>query len=62
MVRAAAAAGAPAGTVNIVVGKSVIQTLTLTPTTSTNAKYVYSDATFTLTPQPGGSAYSCNSS
>jgi FKBP-type peptidyl-prolyl cis-trans isomerase len=35
----------------------VIQTLTLSPTTSTSAKFAYSDATYTLTPQPGGSAY-----
>ena len=35
----------------------MIQTLTLSPTTSTNARYAFSDATDTLTPQPGGAAY-----
>lgn len=55
-VRANASAGAPTGTVNIVSQGNVIQTLTLSPTTSTNAKYAYSQATYTLTPQPGGTA------
>ena len=49
-VRAAAAAGSPEGTVNIIDHGKVIQTLTLSPTTSTNARYAFSEATFTLTP------------
>ena len=56
-VRAAAALGSPEGTVNITDHGSVIQTLTLSPTTSTNAKYAFSEASVTLTPQPGGGAY-----
>ena len=56
-VRAAAAAGSPVGTVNIIDHGQVIQTLTLAPTTSMNARFALSDATFTLTQQPGGSAY-----
>jgi hypothetical protein len=55
-VRAPAAAGSPQGTVNITDHGKVIQTLTLTPTTSTNARYAYSEATYTLVQQPGGSA------
>ena len=56
-VRAPAAGGSPAGTVNIVDRGAVLQTLTLAPTTSQNAKFAYSDATYTLTQPPGGSAY-----
>lgn len=56
-VRAAAAAGAPAGTVNIIDRRNVLRTLTLSPTTSTDAKYAFSNATFSLTQTPGGSAY-----
>jgi hypothetical protein len=56
-VRAAAAAGSPEGTVNIIDHGQVIQTLTLSPTTSMNAKFALSDATFTLIQQPGGSTY-----
>ncbi|MDR3635281.1 MAG: FKBP-type peptidyl-prolyl cis-trans isomerase [Isosphaeraceae bacterium] len=56
-VRAAAAAGSPAGTVNIVDHGQVVQTLVLSPTTSTNGKYAFSSATATLTQQPGASAY-----
>jgi peptidylprolyl isomerase len=56
-VRSAAAAGAPEGTVNIIDHGTVIQTLTLSPTTSTSPKFAFSDATYTLTPPPGGSAY-----
>jgi hypothetical protein len=55
-VRAPAAAGAPQGTVNITDHGQVLQTLTLSPTASTNTKYAYSQATYTLIPQPGGGA------
>jgi FKBP-type peptidyl-prolyl cis-trans isomerase FkpA len=56
-VRAAASAGSPQGTVNIVDHGNVIESLTLSPTTTTSAKSATSDATATLTQQPGGSAY-----
>ena len=56
-VRSAATAGSPAGTVNIIDHGVVIQTLTLSPTTSPSPRYAYSDATYTLRQQPGGSAY-----
>jgi peptidylprolyl isomerase len=56
-VRAAASAGSPEGTVNLMDHGQVIQTLTLTPMTSTNARFAFSEATYTLTQQPGGSAY-----
>jgi len=56
-VRAAAAAGSPQGTANIVDHGTVVHTLTLSPTTSTNASLAFSEATYTLTPQPGGGAY-----
>ena len=56
-VRAAAAAGSPAGTVDISDHGAVIETLTLSPTPSPNARYAYSDATVTLTQPPGGAAY-----
>jgi FKBP-type peptidyl-prolyl cis-trans isomerase FkpA len=56
-VRGAAAAGSPQGTVNIIDHGNVIQSLTLVPTTSTTAKFAFSDATVTLYPQPGGAAY-----
>ncbi len=56
-VRAPASAGSPQGTVNLVDHGTVIQTLTLTPTTSTSARSAVSEATDTLTPQPGGNAY-----
>ena len=56
-VRTAAAAGAPTGTIELLEKKSSIQSgVTLTPTTSTNPKYAISVATYTITPQPGGSA------
>ncbi len=55
MVRGAAAKGAPQGTVNLVDHGKVIQTLTLSPS-STSGKYAYSTASYTLTPQPGGNA------
>lgn len=56
-VRAAATAGSPQGTVEITDHGTVIQTLTLSPTTSTSARYASSEATYTLTPEPGGNAY-----
>jgi hypothetical protein len=56
-VRATAAAGSPAGTVNIIDHGNVIQTLTLSPAASSNARYATSEASYTLTPEPGGSAY-----
>ena len=56
-VRAAAAAGSPTGTVEILDHGQVIQTLTLSPATPTNAKSAVSEATATLTPSPGGGAY-----
>ena len=56
-VRAAASAGSPAGTVNITDHGKVIQTLTLSPATSSGAKYAFSTATATLTQPPGGDAY-----
>ncbi len=55
-VRAPAAAGSPAGTVNIIDHGTVIQTLTLSPTTS-SGRYAYSEATVALGAQPGGGAY-----
>ena len=42
---------------NITDHGALIQTLTLSPTTSTNARYAYSEATYTLTQPPGGSAF-----
>ena len=56
-VRSAATAGSPEGTVNIIDHGVVIQTLTLSPTTSPSPRYAFSDATYTLKQQPGGSAY-----
>src|SRR4051794_14309274 len=56
-VRGAAAAGSPTGTVNILDHGQVIQTLTLSPTASTNARYAVSQATGTLTLPPGGGSY-----
>jgi FlaG/FlaF family flagellin (archaellin) len=56
-VRAPAAAGSPTGSVSIADMNGVFQTLALMPTNSTNRKFAYSVASFTLTPQPGGSAY-----
>jgi len=55
-VRAAASQGSPQGTVNLVDHGKIIQTLTLTPMTSTNAKFAYSSASYTLAPKPGGDA------
>jgi hypothetical protein len=56
-VRAPVAAGSPAGTVNIIDRGNVIETITLSPTTSTNPKYAFSEGAITLTQPPGGSAY-----
>ena len=53
----AAAAGSPEGTVSIVDHGTVIGTPTLTPTTSSSPRYAFSEATYTLTQPPGGSAY-----
>ena len=55
-VRGAAALGSPQGTVNLIDHGTVIQTLTLSPA-STHGGHAYSTASYTLTPQPGGSAY-----
>jgi FKBP-type peptidyl-prolyl isomerase-like protein/Big-like domain-containing protein len=56
-VRAAAKAGSPEGTVSIIDHGAVIQSLTLSPSTSPNARFAFSDATYTLTQQPGGTPY-----
>ena len=56
-VQAAAAAGSPTGTVEILDHGQVIETLTLSPATATNARSAVSEATATLTPSPGGGAY-----
>lgn len=56
-VRAAAAAGAPAGTVNLVDHGVVFGTAPLAAATSTNAKFAVSEGTFTETPVVGGTAY-----
>ena len=53
IVRAAARAGSPQGTVNIIDHGVVIQTLPLSPTTSTSARYAFSEATYTLRESPG---------
>jgi peptidylprolyl isomerase len=54
-VKGPASAGSPTGTVEFVENGSVIQTLTLAPTT-TAGKNAMSQVTYTLTPQPGGPA------
>ncbi len=56
-VRAPAAAGSPSGTVAIVDHGTVLGTLPLSPTSSTNARYAYSQVTATLTQPPGDGAY-----
>ncbi len=56
-VRGPAAAGSPQGTVNISDHGSVIGSATLVPSTSANARFATSTATYTMTPQPGGAAY-----
>jgi len=55
-VRAPAAAGSPVGTVNLTSHGNLIQTLTLSPTTSANRRFAVSEATYTVTSQPGGAA------
>lgn len=55
-VRAAAAAGAPTGTVQILDHGQLVETLTLSPS-ATTGKLATSEATDTLTPAPGGGAY-----
>lgn len=55
-VRAPAAAGSPVGFVNITAHGKVIDTLTLSPTTSANPRFAVSEATMTVTSEPGGSA------
>ena len=56
-VRASANVGSPEGTVDIIDHGAVIQALTLSPTTSTHARYAFSEATFKLIQPPGGAAY-----
>ncbi len=56
-VRAAASAGAPEGTVNIIDHGTVIRTLTLSPTSSTGSRSASSEARVTLTQPPGDAAY-----
>jgi hypothetical protein len=56
-VRAAAAAGSPAGTVELLDHGAVIRTLTLSPEPTTTARYAFSGASYTLTQLPGASAY-----
>jgi hypothetical protein len=56
-VRAAARAGSPSGTVNILDHGQVIQTLTLSPSPSTAGRFATGEATATLTQAPGGPAY-----
>lgn len=55
-VRTSAAAGSPQGTVDIIEHGAVIQTIPVSPTTLTNSRYAYSDATYTLAAPPGGEA------
>lgn len=56
-VRSSAAAGAAAGTVNIVDHGTVLGTATLTPATSTNPRQAVSQATYTLMQPPGNVGY-----
>jgi FKBP-type peptidyl-prolyl cis-trans isomerase FkpA len=56
-VRAAARAGSPSGTVNILDHGQVIQTLTLSPSASTPGRFATGEAMATLTQPPGGAAY-----
>jgi FKBP-type peptidyl-prolyl cis-trans isomerase/Bacterial Ig-like domain (group 3) len=56
-VQAAASAGSPTGTVEILDHGQLIDTLTLSPATAKNARSAASEATATLTPSPGGGAY-----
>jgi hypothetical protein len=50
-------AGSPTGTVEIVDHGSVLGTIALVPTISTNSKYAYSEATAVMTQPPGSAAY-----
>jgi hypothetical protein len=56
-VRAPNSSGSPQGTVKILDHGSVIQTLTLAPSTASGGKYASSQATLTLSSEPGGPAY-----
>ena len=56
-VRSTAAAGAPKGTVNIVDHGTVLGTVTLSPTVSSNPRQALSQATFTLPQPPGNVGY-----
>ncbi len=56
-VRAAASAGSPTGSVELIDQGQVLQTLTLSPTTSTSARYAVSGASLTLTQPPGGPSF-----
>ena len=56
-VRASATSGSPQGTVELVDRGTVFQTLTLVPEPSTNARFAYSDATYTFSAEPGGGAF-----
>jgi hypothetical protein len=55
-VRAPAAAGSPTGTVSLLERGVLIQTLTLSPELSNDARFAYSFASYTVTPEPGGAA------
>ena len=55
-VRAPASAGSPSGTVELVDHGNGVGSATLSPT-ATTGKFAYSQATGTVTPQPGGPAY-----
>jgi hypothetical protein len=56
-VHAGAAAGSPRGTVELIDHGTVIHTLTLAPGSATTGRSAVSTATYTMAPQPGGSAY-----
>lgn len=56
-VRDAAALGSPTGLVSITVRGTVIQTLTLAPTTSTNPRYAMSSASYTIPAGAGGATF-----
>jgi len=55
-VRALAKAGPPQGTVNLLYGTNVFQSLSLSPeTNSTHRAFAYSSGSYTLNQEPGGS-------
>jgi peptidylprolyl isomerase len=56
-IRAAVTAGAPTGTVSIFDHGKLLASLAVSPTTSSDAKFVTSGATYTLTQTIGGSVY-----